>query len=231
MKEFHPVLQLLAMPGLRFKVHGSQPRLHVDDLGYATIVGSSAKAVYLYIRDFTSPTPTADGILAESGHPGCFAYLYHHVPDCPYFLYRSSPVQCTPQVTLELGVDLDTHVNTWIKYFGRETLTSWGIRLAIITKEVSAGERMLVLLSTYPYISLAISPRSSAPDLSIWPITLLEILPYIFSKKVCPCCRTSCGGTSWTSLYLMDGVTPASNKASGVTVLRANMALIVCKSC
>lgn len=104
----------LRIPGLWFKVHGTQPRLHVYMVWSRVCCDSWIRwsgAVILNIRDFTSPTPTADGIFAESGHSGCFTYSYDHVPDCPHFLYGRSPVQCTSQVTLELGVDLNSRVS------------------------------------------------------------------------------------------------------------------------
>lgn len=62
--------------------------------------------VLLYSCDFTSPAPSPDGIFTEPFHTRRLTDLYHHISDCPYFLYTGSSVERSPQVTLELRVDL-----------------------------------------------------------------------------------------------------------------------------
>lgn len=110
MDKFHPVFELLALPGWPH-VYVVWSRACCD----SCFAGQGSLVVFLNIRDFTSPTPTADGIFAEPGHSGCFAYFYDHVSDCPHFLYGSSPVQCPSQVTLELRVNLNYCVSACIK--------------------------------------------------------------------------------------------------------------------
>lgn len=81
--------------------------------------------------------------------------------------------------------------SAYLNFFGRQMalyqkLTSCGIRPARRTKLLSVAVSTLVLLKIYPYISRAAMPRSSVPDLSIWPMTRLETLPYILSKNIWP---------------------------------------------
>ena len=80
----------------------------------------------------------------------------------------------------------------------------------------------------YPYISLAVSPRSSVPDRSIWPMTRFDTLPYTLSKNVCPRCKAADKGLSYISIGLDVGEYPrgSSKRREGVTCLRAKSALI-----
>lgn len=112
MDKFHPVFELLALLG-SLHVYVVWSRACCDNCFVGQ--GIRSPVVFLNIRDFTSPAPTADSIFAEPGHSGCFAYFYDHIPDCPHFLYGSSPVQCTSQVTLELRVNLNPCVSACIK--------------------------------------------------------------------------------------------------------------------
>ena len=75
------------------------------------------------------------------------------------------------------------HISIHLGKIALNQLTSCGIRPASRTKLLSAAVRTLVLLKIYPYISRAAMPRSSVPDLSIWPMMRLETLPYILSKN------------------------------------------------
>lgn len=70
-----------------------------------------------------------------------------------------------------------TRYSLYKRHVIRERLTSCGMSPASNTKLVSAAVNTLVLLRIYPYMSRAVSPRSSVPDLSIWPMTRLDTLP------------------------------------------------------